>query len=323
VEAWVKLAPGIDNSDGLLGAPQVIDMNFADGRFRVWINGFHDVVIAKRRIAPEAWTHVAAVRDAEGRFQIFINGELDAEAQAPKETLPGRFENLRIGWTHSQRGTDGWITEFRIWNRARTADEIRANFDRSFAGESQGMAAYYSGEDWSSLRGGARVARTDDFPELLTLAEAKQQEEQFEVYRRLAQQPGDLANGRKLFTALCMSCHSVGGEGGQVGPVLSGAGAMGAEALLRALLTPNAAMEAGYRTFRIEMTDGEVLDGMLVSQDAAALVLRRPNLEDQRIARDQIRRAEFQRTSLMPGGLLESLEPKDAADLLAYLRTLK
>jgi hypothetical protein len=35
--------------------------------------------------------------------------------------------------------------------------------------------------------------------------------------------------------------------------VLSGAGASGTEALLRNVLTPNAAMEAGYRIFRVEL----------------------------------------------------------------------
>jgi putative heme-binding domain-containing protein len=120
-----------------------------------------------------------------------------------------------------------------------------------------------------------------------------------------------------------MGCHSVGGQGGQIGPGLNGAGAMGTEALLRAMLTPNAAMEAGYRVFRVELRDGDLVDGMLVSQDNDALVLRRQNLEDLRVPRASVRRAGFTRLSLMPEGLLEAMPPADVADLFAYLMTLK
>lgn len=98
---------------------------------------------------------------------------------------------------------------------------------------------------------------------------------------------------------------------------------MNPEALLRSILTPNAAMEAGYRIFRVELNNDEILDGFLVSQDNEAIILRIPNSEDRRIARKDVRRANFVRRSLMPEGLLESLPEKDATDLLAYLKTLK
>lgn len=48
VETWVKLDPGIDNSDGILGSPGALDMNFHDGQFRVWVGGgVHDAIVAK------------------------------------------------------------------------------------------------------------------------------------------------------------------------------------------------------------------------------------------------------------------------------------
>jgi putative heme-binding domain-containing protein len=105
--------------------------------------------------------------------------------------------------------------------------------------------------------------------------------------------------------------------------VLNGAAAGGVDTMLRAILTPNAAMESGYRTFRIELTDGEIVDGFLVSQDEEAYLLRRPNAEDQRVPMEQVRRAEFTRQSLMPEGLLQALSDEDARDLFAYLATLK
>ena len=33
---------------------------------------------------------------------------------------------VRIGWNAPAKGTAGWLSEFRIWNRERSASEIRA-----------------------------------------------------------------------------------------------------------------------------------------------------------------------------------------------------
>ena len=93
--------------------------------------------------------------------------------------------------------------------------------------------------------------------------------------------------------------------------------------MLRAILTPNAAMEAGYRNFRVELRDGETLDGFLVKEDEQAFVLRQPNLQDQRILKEQVRRAEFTHRSIMPEGLLDSMPVDDVRDLFAYLKSLK
>ena len=74
--------------------------------------------------------YVAAVRDEKGSYKIYINGELD---NAVSKTQLHRIENFRIGWSSSDGGSNEQLAEFRIWNRERSAAEIRANFDRSLA----------------------------------------------------------------------------------------------------------------------------------------------------------------------------------------------
>jgi putative membrane-bound dehydrogenase-like protein len=324
VETWVKLDSGIDNNDGILGAPGVLDMNFFDARFRVWVGGgIHDAIVAKKRIVPDVWTHIAVTRDASGQWRLYQNGELDNDSGTPVKT---RFEHLRLGWTAPDKGTAGWLQEFRVWNKTRTADEIRADFDRSFEGEQPpaGMVHYFSGAGpWGKLHAGAKVAKTADFPSLLTSEQAAAMAKRFGVYRSLAEKNGDRTRGETVFKAACQSCHSVGGQGGQVGPVLNGAGASGVEALLRNILTPNAAMEAGYRAFRVELKDGDVIDGIRVSEDKNGIVLRRPNVEDTRVAPNAIRRAGFTKVSMMPEGLLEAMPAEDVTSLFAYLKTLR
>ena len=322
VESWVWLDPGISNDDGILGRPGGADFNFYDGRFRVYggpENG--DRIIAKRKMTPELWTHVCVTRDEEGRFKTYIDGELD---NAECQPLKGKFDNLDVGRVAPAKGTRAMFAEFRVWDRCRTADEIRADFDLSYEGQTNipHLVHHFSGERWGKLRGNAKAKKTLDPPPLLTLAEARAQSEKLAKYRALAQKGGDVSQGKQL-AAACMACHTIHGQGALIGPNLSGAGAMNLDAMLRSLLTPNAAMEAGYRTFRVELNDDEILDGFLVSQDAQAVILRIPNAEDRRIPRGEIRRANFLRRSLMPENLLESYSDADATHLLSYLRTLK
>ena len=322
VESWVCLDPNISNDDGILGRPGGADFNFYDGRFRVYGGPEHgDRIVAKRKMTPELWTHVCVTRDDEGRFKLYIDGELDnAECQPLKDA----FTNLDIGRVAPAKGTAGMLAEFRVWDRCRTAEEIRAEFDLSYEGETnvQHLVHHFFGERWGKLHGNAKVKKTLDPPPLLTLAEARSQSEKLAKYRLLAQNSGDAAKGKQLATA-CLACHAIQGQGAQIGPNLSGAGAMNIDAMLRSILTPNAAMEAGYRTFRVELNSDDILDGFLVSQDAQAVILRIPNAEDRRIPRSEIRRASYLRRSLMPENLLESLPDVDATHLLTYLRSLK
>ncbi len=323
VEAWVKLAPNISNHDGILGAPGSADFNFFGGQFRVFGGaGVSDLVVAKKKTVPDAWTHYAVTRDAQGAFRLYINGELDATGT---KTSTNTFANLDVArTTPAGSGTDGWLSEFRVWNSARTPAEIRDNFDRSFSGETPpSLKLQLTGTNWGKLNGKARSEPTADSPTLLTAAEAQAQAAKFAQFRTLAEKPGDVARGKELFTALCLACHQQGGKGGQIAPPLDGVSHSGVEALLRNILTPNAAMEGGYRKFRVETKDGELVEGLLVSQDTTALVLRQPNVPDTRIPHANVRKAGFTNLSVMPEGLLEGMQPAQVSDLFAFLKTLR
>jgi len=171
----------------------------------------------------------------------------------------------------------------RIWNRVRTADEIRADFDRSFAGDEtrpESTVAVHGGAAWGEPAGDARIEPAFDAPTLLTAGELEQRAEKFAHFRRLAAVGGDPENGRTLFAGRCLTCHQLGGQGGRIGPALDGLGLTGTEAILRNVLTPSAAMEGGYRAFRVVTRAGRVVQGLLVSEDADAIVIRQLDTAD-------------------------------------------
>jgi len=331
VEAWLRLAPGIGNEDSLLGTANGLQLNFFGSKFRAYAGPeLHDVCVATKPMTPDLWTHLAVTRDDKGIIRIYQNGELDATGSKP---APQKFENCKIGWSGPAKGTEGAMTEFRVWSVTRTAAEIRSNFDRTLgvpasAGKassadstSTDLVMTFPPKGGTPNNKGARLAKTIDTPPLLTEEQAKALETKFAKLTALAPK-GDPQAG-KVLSALCIACHQIGNEGGQIGPNLSGAGAMGLEAVLRNILTPNAAMEPGYRIYRVEMKKGDIIDAFFVSEVKDAVVIRQAGLPDRRVPKADIRSTKFIRRSLMPEGLLDTLQDQQVADLLAYLMTLK
>lgn len=323
VECWTRLDPGINNEDSLLGGPG-FDLNFYDSRFRVFVGGTaNDIAVATKPMTPEAWTHLAVTRDGAGVFRIFLNGELDVTSIAKE---PRTFEKLVPFRSNPAGGTAGEFAEFRVWKTCRSADQIRssANLAMEQATATRSALVFHGSEQtWGKLHGGAKIEPTLDFPPLVNQAEAAMLDTKFAGFRVLGTKAGDPASGQQVFTTTCAVCHTVKGAGGKIGPALDGAGAHGLEGLLRNVITPNAAMEAGYRRFRVETKDGDVIEGLLAGQDADSVTVRQPNTEDQRFLRANLKRAGFQRTSIMPEGLLEALQPAQVTDLLTYVLTLK
>ena len=326
VEAWLKLDPAINLRDGLLGASGQFDLNFYEGKFRAWLPDTSDIVVSRKAATPGVWNHYAVTRDAAGVFRLYLNGELDATSTG---TSTSAFTGLNLGRSRQNPAggtTGGWLAEFRVWNLARSAADLRESFDRSFAATAArpaGLTHVFAGGNWGPLKGSARIEVTDDAPALLTAAEAAVQTEKFARFRTLANARGNPDHGKELFTTICLACHQFAGKGGSIAPALDGVGNTGVEALLRNILTPSAAMESAYRTFRVVMNDGSVRDGFLTEEAADSLVLRTPGAEDRRIPRSEIRSTSYLRRSLMPEGLLESLPPEHVSDLFAHLKSLR
>jgi len=321
IEAWVRLDPGITNGDGLLHGPGGFDLNFHDARLRLWLGPLGDVIIARRRVTAGRWNHFALTRAEDGRLSLYLNGELD-ESATPE--MPVRYEELAVGRTGPEAGTAGELCELRFWSVARSASQVGASFRLPLedGAAHPGLELVLPGDE-VPLSGAARLERLLDGPPVLSAEEVAAEEATFNRYRALSGAPGNAARGREQFVLHCAPCHRVGGEGGDIGPVLDGAGSKGTEGLLRAILTPNAGVEAGYRTLIVRTTGGELLEGFLAAEDEASILLRRKDREDLRVPREEIESARFDRLSLMPEGLLEALSDDEARDLLHYLQGLR
>ena len=141
-------------------------------------------------------------------------------------------------------------------------------------------------------------------------------------YRSALGMKGDPAAGAVVYKKLCASCHRLGTEGVEVGPDLATLNDKAPESLLIAILDPNRAFEAKYAAFAVATVDGRVLNGLIASESATAVNLRRQEGKDDVLLRSEIEELSASGQSLMPEGMEKDLKPRDLADLIAYLTSI-
>ena len=129
---------------------------------------------------------------------------------------------------------------------------------------------------------------------------------------------GNVAHGRTLFEQRCAACHTLFGNGGKVGPDLTGGGRKEIDYLIINIVDPNAAIPADWRLTVVTLADGRVVSGSVVSESESSLTL--VSAEGTTVLeRKAIAKVERMDTSLMPAGLLDDLPPDDVRDLFAFL----
>jgi putative membrane-bound dehydrogenase-like protein len=130
--------------------------------------------------------------------------------------------------------------------------------------------------------------------------------------------PADPVHGRMLFRGVCGGCHKLNGEGGAIGPELTGSNRDNLDYLLENILFPNATVPAEYRQTTLTLKDGRVLAGVISAQTSTNVTLQAAG-ESLTIPLSNIEKNIGSNLSLMPEGLLDALGETDARDLIAYL----
>src|SRR5271157_1318364 len=86
---------------------------------------------------------------------------------------------------------------------------------------------------------------------------------------------GDPAAGKAVFARVCATCHRLGGLGVEVGPILGALTEKNPETLLISILDPNRAFEPRYASFTVATNDGRLFTGLIASETASSVTLRR------------------------------------------------
>jgi putative heme-binding domain-containing protein len=134
---------------------------------------------------------------------------------------------------------------------------------------------------------------------------------------------GSWARGRKEFfgeQALCAKCHTIHGQGGNVGPDLSNLIHRDYASVLRDITTPSFAINPDHLSYAVRLDDGRTLTGVV--QNIGGKV-RISDIKGNPTEVDPAAIVELKASpiSTMPEGLPKQLGPESIRDLMTFLLT--
>lgn len=138
---------------------------------------------------------------------------------------------------------------------------------------------------------------------------------------------GDATEGKRIFfekaEVYCLRCHKVNGEGGEVGPDLTGIGAkQSREYLLESVVLPNKQIAQGFESTIVTMKTGATYAGTVKSETATEIELNSPEDGLVKLKKANIQTRE-RGPSAMPEEFRQILSKQDIRHLVEYLANLK
>jgi putative heme-binding domain-containing protein len=142
---------------------------------------------------------------------------------------------------------------------------------------------------------------------------------------REVREKGEIRRGAEVYRRaelMCVSCHKIGDQGGQLGPSLDAIGsAQPLDFIIGAVLDPQREIKEGFETWEITTRDGKVRAGLIVAGGSSEITVRDATGSEERIPMSQVASRKLI-GSLMVPGLTDRLSREELRDLFAYLSQL-
>jgi putative heme-binding domain-containing protein len=228
---------------------------------------------------------------------------------------------LRIGWTpKTHRDFFEWIVRAQSYNGGENMrliiEELKADaLDGVSEKDRRGIADLLNAPSPAAVSPVASKPRpfVKDWKmaELAPLLDSKLQHRNFE-------------HGKQMFAAaVCFNCHRFNGAGGAVGPDLTTlSGRFSVRDILESVLEPNKVISDQYAAVNVITTSGKVVTGRVVNFSGNQIHINTNMLNPtalEKIDRANIESMETSKVSMMPTGLLNTLNENEVLDLFAFL----
>lgn len=152
IEAWAFAEPwesyrtivtkGYDGYDGVYSLRMERTRSGNKVAFEVRTTSGWKYLYTPQGMPSNEWFHIAGVYDGSQMF-LYINGILEASL-LHTGTLVTNNIDVEIGRNSKEENWHGNIDEVRIWNVARTQEEIQQNMKHELSGNEPGLVAYWN-----------------------------------------------------------------------------------------------------------------------------------------------------------------------------------
>ncbi len=233
------------------------------------------------------------------------------------------LRNATAGWTPELRRTFfGWFPRARQWKGGNSfkgfIENIRKEALENFAPASERAALEaLSTKEPAALitnfvapKGPGKAYTVDEALQLVSAPDSLKSR--------------NFAQGEAMFrSTLCATCHRFNGEGGSIGPDLTGSGnRYTLRDLLENIIDPSKVISDQYDSHEITLKNQSIVLGRIVVEENDKLfVVSNPFAPaDQTVLNSgDVLRKEVRKVSMMPPGLVNSLNSDELRDLVAYL----
>lgn len=146
-----------------------------------------------------------------------------------------------------------------------------------------------------------------------------------DILKKTLAEQGDAAAGKVFFTTQsCINCHTFANGQQPKGPHLVDIGKRyNKTELIESIVQPSKKLAQGFDTWAFLLTDGSLQTGFVVLESAETVTIRQDNGVSVEILQDDIEERIKRELSMMPKGVVDNLTPKQLADLVAYLQSLR
>ncbi|MDZ4687235.1 MAG: PVC-type heme-binding CxxCH protein [Planctomycetaceae bacterium] len=128
----------------------------------------------------------------------------------------------------------------------------------------------------------------------------------------------DVSAGRALWEKSCAKCHVLFGEGGKIGPDITGSQRHNLDYLLENILDPSATLIPTFRMTTLILADGRVINGVVLTKTEQTWEVQTPT-EKLTLRKADIEETKDSTQSLMPEGQLDLLSPEEVRNLIGYV----
>jgi putative heme-binding domain-containing protein len=231
------------------------------------------------------------------------------------------LRNATAGWTPELRKTYfSWFPRARNWKGGNSFKGFIENIRKD------ALATFAPKEELAALEELSSKTETITIPNYVAPQGPGRAWTVDEVVKLTANglKGRDFANGEAMYrSTLCATCHRFNGDGGSIGPDLTGIGnRYTMRDLMENIVDPSKVISDQYDSHEITKKDGStVLGRIVVEENGQVFIMTNPFSPSEQLAINEsdIAKKETRKVSMMPPGMINALNQDELLNLLAYL----